>query len=244
MCDFVVVRFFQQERGASTTLQAKPAIEADFDSSSRLLFATVNSQLRLLERGSRLATSLTGSKAGPVRYKTPMKRALYLLPMLFAMFIMVGCDQVPSPPPEVNDDTYTSDVSVKGQWQVRFDGRVTIEIDQEGVVNVYGITYTSGNSTYRPDVKVSSTNGTVFKVYNAHNVKADDGVTLHAYNSGLVKASHQARVFAYNCDNVLAVHDAGLIEPHGNTQVQRMSGPAPVKPAAPADTTGSDPTKK
>ena len=35
---------------------------------------------------------------------------------------------MPSLPPEVNDDTYTSDVSVKGQWQVRYDGRVTIEI--------------------------------------------------------------------------------------------------------------------
>lgn len=164
--------------------------------------------------------------------------------MLFAMFIMVGCDQVPSPPPEVNDDSYTSDVSSKGEWQVRYDGRVTIEIDQEGVVNVYGITYTSGNSTYRPDIKVSSKNGTVFKVHNANNVKADDGVTLYAYNSSLVKASHQTRIYAYNCDKVLAVHDAGEIDAHGTTRIQRMSGPAPVKPAVPADTTGGDPTKK
>jgi|AGTN01.1.fsa_nt_gi hypothetical protein len=173
-----------------------------------------------------------------------MKRALSLLPLLFAMFIMVGCDQVASPPPEVNDDAYTSDVSSKGNWQVRYDGRVTIEIDQEGVVNVYGITYTSGNSTYRPDIKVSTSNGTVFKVHNANNVKADDGVTLYAYNSRLVKASHQARIFAYNCDRVLAVHDVGDIDAHGITKVQRMSGPTTPKPALPADTAGGDPAKK
>lgn len=175
---------------------------------------------------------------------TYMKRVLPMLSLLIALFALVGCDQRPAPPPEVNDDVYNSDVSIKGKWQVRYAGRVTIEVDDEGVVNVYGISYSSNNTTVRPDIKVIG-NGVTFKVHNADNVKADDGVTLYAYNSNLVKASHQSRIFAYNCDKVLAVHDVAAVEAHGTTRVQRLRGPDPVVPApAPSATTDGDPTKK
>ncbi len=176
-----------------------------------------------------------------------MKRVLPILSLLFALFVLVGCDNRPSLPPEVNDDVYNSDVSFKGKWQVRYSGRLTVEVDEEGVVNVYGISYTSNNSTVRPDVKVSGA-GVTFKVHNADNVKADDGVILYAYNSNLVKASHQARIYAYNCVTVRAVHDAGVIDAHGITRVERLRGPDPVVPPSASlssgATAGGDPAKK
>lgn len=169
-----------------------------------------------------------------------MKRVLpilSILSILFSLITLVGCDNRPAPPPEVNDDVYYSDVSFKGKWQVRYSGRLTVEVDEEGVVNVYGISYSSNNSTIRPDIKVSGS-GVTFKVHNADNVKADDGVILYAYNSNLVKASHQARIYAYNCEKVRAVHDAGVIDAHGITRVERLRGPEAIVPPVGASSTG------
>jgi hypothetical protein len=130
----------------------------------------------------------------------------------------------------LKDDAYTQHVNIQGRWTVLYNGDVTIEQDPDGAVNVFG--HASGTKSH-PDIKVSG-EGVIFKVFAAHNVKADDGTTAQVYYSHMVKAGHHSHVNAYNCAQVVGAFDAEVV-PHGHTSITMLSAPkAPATDPVPA----------
>jgi hypothetical protein len=162
-----------------------------------------------------------------------MIKGILLAAAAVACLFLSACDVTQG---LLNDDNYTHEVTIQGRWQVRYNGEVTVEQDTDGSVNVFG--YASGSDSH-PDVKVSGT-GVVFKVFEAHNVKADDGTTVQAYYSTLVKASHGSNVQAYNCGQVVGAYDA-TVAGHGHTSVNMLDAPRTAAPAAPAAPAGTAP---
>src|SRR5437870_9852036 len=74
-----------------------------------------------------------------------------LLTSFLSIFLLTGCEQPVAQAPGFQEDSYTSEVFSKENWSVKFTGKVVIEVDKQGVVNVYGFPTSDGSSTTYPN---------------------------------------------------------------------------------------------
>lgn len=165
------------------------------------------------------------------------KQLFSVVAALFTMLMLAGCA-----PPEARtlsfvEDSYTSDFSVRGKWAVRVDGKVTVEVDEAGTVNIYSSVHRENGRDYWPNIKVSGP--AKFAVHSGNRVTATDGATVAAYECSVVRARAGTTVDAYNCDLVEAYGAVKSVQPHGRTRVEKY--PEPDSLATP-ETPTSKPT--
>ena len=170
---------------------------------------------------------------------------------LVAMFTLAGCDIETARTPSFEEDRYQSELAFEGQWSVKFNGIVNIEVDKEGTVNVYGFAQSNGGGgTSSPDIKISGPSK--FAVHGCDRVTVVNGATVSAYSCSVVRARSGTTIDAYNCGMLEAYGAVKSVVPHGSTQFKKLPEPdsqLPVekpasKPTPQAPPEGSPTTKQ
>jgi len=153
--------------------------------------------------------------------------------VLYAI-LAVGCDQGPQRAPGFEEDSYTSEILLKDNSSIKFNGKVKIEIDKEGVPEIYCFAEQSNSSTTYPNVRVSGVSS--FQVHGCGRVTVADGASVKAYGCALVRARENTSVAAYNCELVEKYGELKSLESHGSTKVRTFPAPgSPVPAAAPVN---------
>lgn len=161
-------------------------------------------------------------------------RLVSLIALAFASVLtLTGCDDQNVRAPGFEEDHYKSEITVEGQWSVKFNGTVNIEVDKAGTVNIYGFAQSNGNGgTYFPDAKVSGP--AKFSLHSFDRVTVVDGASVSAFSCSTIRARSGTTVDAYNCGTIEAYGAVKSVRPHGSTKLEKFPEPDSLISPAPA----------
>ena len=154
-------------------------------------------------------------------------RTILLSTSLIAMVaVFTGCGPIANP---ITEPTYTSSFAANN-FVVESHGPLKIFVGADNVVIIDGVSWSSGNSTERPEIRVSG-DGVTFKVYNVDAVVATAKTTVYADGCGVVKARKDSTVHVTTTKSLEQEPGAHIAEIHNVDQVITRDDPnaAPKK---------------